>query len=129
MANRTFNEFSYRLEKGVVTLYSDVTIAAAGAPTLVSGKNKGIKSISRVSAGDYLITLQDSYVRLLMVDFGFIKATVPAAPSMSIKASSVTSNTAPTIEVVFYNSAGTATDPASGEELVLEIMLSNSSAI
>jgi hypothetical protein len=128
MANRMFSEFQYSLEKAVVHLYGDVTFAAAGAPTLVTGKNKGIKTIVRNSAGDYTITLQDPYQRLLNMDLVFIKATAPSAPAAFISALAVSTVAAPTIRVVF-NAAGTATDPASGEEVLLSFELSNSVAV
>lgn len=51
-------------------------------------------------------------------------SSAPAAPAMWIKADAVAS--AGTIRIV-TNDAGTATDPASGEVLLLEIVLNDSS--
>lgn len=128
MANRQFTQFRLSLEKKVVDLFADVTFGSSGAPTLNKANSKGIKSIVRSSAGKYVITLQDSYQRLLVVKHVFINATAPAAPGMYIFAQIVGSVTAPTITVIF-NTAGTATDPASGEEVLLQISLNDTTAV
>lgn len=128
MANRLMNQFRYSLEKKVVDLFADVTFGATGAPTLVAKNSKGVKSITRSSAGKYVITLQDSYARLLMVKHAFINATAPASPSSYIVSQTVGTANPPTITVQF-NAAGTATDPASGEEALIQFVLSDSSAI
>ena len=128
MANRMFTEQAFTLEKAVVTLYADVTIAGTGAPTLVAKNSKGVKSIVRNSAGDYTVTLADQYVKFFAIWPMFIKATAPASPSFSVKAFNMTAAGGATIEFIVYNSAGTATDPASGEELLLEIDVGNSGA-
>lgn len=129
MANRWLNSFNYTFEKGTVTVFGDVTIGATGAPTLVTAKSKGIKSIVRNSAGDYTVTFQDQYNRLLSAWIGVIKATAPASPTQSIKAVSANAAGGATLEFVLYNSAGTATDPANGEELFLEVTWSNTTAV
>src|SRR5437868_4896546 len=125
MANRLFNQFGATLEKATVTLMGHVTIGAAGAPTLDAPNSKGIKSIVRNSAGDYTVTLQDQYVKFFSCWIGFIKATGPAAPSESFKAKNMTAAGGATIEFVLYNNSSVATDPASGEELFLEITVGN----
>lgn len=128
MANRLFNsQFRYGFERMPVSLFAKITFGAAGAPTLSNAL--GIKSVVRNSAGDYTITLQDNYNRLLMVKHVFDETsnsgTAPASPGMFIKSNQVSAAT-PTLEVVF-NAAGTATDPASTEIVLLEIILNNSS--
>lgn len=128
MANRWLNPLNYSFEKATVTIYGDVTIGAAGAPTLVPANSKGIKSIVRNSAGDYTVTFTDTYFKFLSFWVGTIKATVPAAPSQSIKAKSMNAAGGATVEFVLFNSAGTATDPASGEELFIEATFGNTSA-
>lgn len=131
MANRRFNQFREALIPGSVDLFAQVTFGASGAPTL-SGTaplpNRGIKSITRLSAGKYTILLQDSYYALLNVTHAFIEASgAPASPSMYISSNAVTTASAPAITVQF-NAAGTATDPASGEIALIQIALKNSSA-
>lgn len=128
MANRYFNQFRLSLEKSVVDLFADITFGGTGAPTLVAANSKGIASVSRTSAGLYVVTLSDSYVTpLLMLNHRFINATAPAAPGLYITAQAVGTVAAPTVTIQF-NAAGSATDPGSGEEVILQFTLRNSTA-
>jgi hypothetical protein len=133
MANRFFNQFSMSLEKNPVTLWAKVAIGATGAPTLDAVNSKGVKSISRTSAGLYVLTLgtgsaTDIYNRIFFASHRFfLAAGAPAAPLMHVKAQAVATNG--TVTVQFLAPDGTtATDPASGEELWLEFKLKNSTA-
>lgn len=132
MANRRFEQFQLSLEKKVVNLFLKVSFGSTGAPTIVKGK--GICSIVRNSAGKYTITYgipasatdpakTDTYASLLGVQHQFLNATAPAAPGMYIVADNAASGT---IQVQF-NAAGTATDPGSGENVLMHLKLSNSS--
>ena len=128
MANRRFgSQFRFGFERMPVSLFAKLTFGSSGAVTLTHGL--GIKSVVKNSTGDYTITLQDNYNSLMCVKHVYDETsnsgTAPLAPSMFIKNNAVTSTT-PTIEIVL-NSAGTATNPASGEILLLEIILNNSS--
>lgn len=127
MANRFFNQFRLSLEKQVVDLFGRVTFGSTGAPTLDAVNSKGIKSIVRNSAGNYTVTLSDSYVRLLLAKHIFISASAPASPSLYIASETVKTPSGPAI-VLQFNAAGTATDPASGEEVRLQFVLKNSTA-
>lgn len=119
-------QFRYSLENAVVDLYLRVSIGASGAPTLVSGQNKGVLSIVRNSAGNYTITLTDSYRRLLNAEQKFIVATgVPAAPSMNIVSDNVATLATPTV-VIQTVTGSTPTDPANGEIMLLQLSLKNS---
>jgi hypothetical protein len=128
MANRLYNQFGLALEKSVVCLYGQFTVAAAGAPTLVAAKSKGIASVVRNSAGNYTITLQDTYIDLLMLDVIIQNATAPAAPSFRIVSQTVSAAATKAIVIQFATSAGTATDPGSGERILFAIDLKNSTA-
>lgn len=125
MANRRFYQFRLSLEPQVVDLYAHITFGAAGAPTLDAAQSRGIASVTRNSAGNYTIALQDNYNRLLIVKHVFVESTAPAAPGMFVSNDSVVSATAPALTVVF-NAAGTATDPATGDQVRLQISLKNS---
>lgn len=134
MANRYFNQFAWSLEKNPVHLWLRVNFGATGAPTLVTSAgtpatpaSRGIKSIVRNSAGDYTITLQDAYAGFLSLDYSFFNTAAPAAPAMWVKTLAVTTLATPTIEVVF-NAAGTPTDPATGEQVNMHIVLKQSTA-
>jgi hypothetical protein len=114
------------LEKYVVDIYANVTFGASGEPTLVAANSKGVASVSRSAEGVFLFTLQDNYYKLLNVQGVFDADTAgPAAPTISISDDGVTSGTV----TVLTQNGGMDTDPASGEELFLQISLSNSSAL
>lgn len=134
MANRYFTQFIKSLQKDPVLLFARVTFGASGAPTLDASKSKGIKSITRTGAGAYTVTLggggpnganADVYPALLQLKHCFLNATAPASPGMYIVSETVKTNGQ--INIVF-NAAGTATDPASGEEVKLSFFLTNSTA-
>lgn len=133
MANRRFNNQQFTMAPGVVGLFGHVTFGSSGAPTLDAPNSKGIVSITRNSAGNYTVVLGtsasslDTYFKLLMVNHVFLNSSAPAAPGMFIVQNNV-SNPALANLIIQFNSAGSATDPASGEQLYLEIDLKNSSA-
>lgn len=132
MANRQFSQFRYSLEKAVVDLYAKVAIGATGAPTLSRGK--GIASISRTSAGLYVITLQDKYNALLHVSCAQIDGTVPmTAPVFNVVSETVGSTKLVTVQFTAATAAGDTTlvaaDPDNGATLLIKITLSNSSAV
>lgn len=124
MANSRLFQFRYSYQRDMVDIVARVAIGASGAPTLLAGK--GIVSISRVSAGRYLVTLKDNFRKLAMVDQVAVSASAPAAPSMFVAVDNVSSATAPSITIQM-NAAGVATDPASGEVLLLRISTVNAS--
>lgn len=128
MANRYFNQFQYSLEKGVVHLYAKVAIGSTGAPTLSTANSKGIASITRNTTGDYTITLQDTYKKLLSFQLVFLDASgLPDAPLYGLDDS--TDVTTKTVRFVTCSATGTAADPASGETMFVKIELSNSTAL
>lgn len=127
MANTYFpSQFLFQKERVPVRLYAHVTFGASGAPTLERGL--GITSIVRNSAGKYTITLADNYNRMLGADMMQLTGASAAAAPVCTIVSQAVSNSTPTL-VLQYRAIDniTATDPASGEELFLEIALSNSS--
>lgn len=130
MANSNFryrSQFNFSWSAKPVTLRAVISIGASGAPSIVANTSMGIASVVRNSTGDYTIALSHAYGSLMSVKHIFNSgASAPAAPGMYIKANSVSSATAPSIEVV-TNAAGTAADPASGEILYVEIELNESS--
>lgn len=128
MANRRFVQFRNSLEKKVVDLFFQVTIAAAGAPTLVMAASKGIASIARNSAGQYTVTLSDAYVGLLDMDITDLNAAgIPVSPNMGIISDAVNVKGGGTV-VFQLSAAGTATDPASGDVLLGRLTLKDSTA-
>lgn len=115
---------SYAAERA--SLFATINFGATGAPTIASGTGMGISSITRSSAGLYVITLVQPFMALLGVRATFVDAAAPASPSLYVSSNAVATRSAPTLSIQF-NAAGTATDPASGESVLLEIVLNNSS--
>jgi hypothetical protein len=129
MAHRNFTQFHYALERMPVELYAQVAIGATGTPTLSVANSKGIASMVRNSTGNYTITLQDGYNRLMLADCLIQNATgIPAGVSMGLvtTGSDVTTSGGGTLKVQF-STGGSATELASGDTLYLNIVLSNSS--
>lgn len=134
MANRYTTQFTQTLEKKVIHVYGKVTFGATGAPTLVAAQSKGIVSVTRNNTGEYTFVfgtkagMLDVYNKLLMMRHVFNSgSSAPASPSCYIKTDSVATAGTCSLRVVF-NSAGTATDPASGEAVHLEFIFKDSTA-
>jgi hypothetical protein len=143
MANRWLNQFTKAFQKEVVHVFARVTFGASGAPTLVQGNpplSSGILSVTRNSTGVYTFVFGtqinavnniDVYPYLLRIshvwDESGNSGTAPLAPALFIKANSVATAGTGSVQVVF-NSAGTATDPASGEAVYLDFVMRNSNA-
>ena len=123
--NRWFNQFFFSLEKKKIVLFGKVAIGASGAPTLNVAASKGIASIAKNSTGNYTITLQDQYVDLFNAKCVILKSSgSPLVIGHVIRSQDVVG--AKTIIVEFLNASFAATDPASGCELELEIVLKGS---
>jgi len=118
----------------MVLIYGQVSFAGSGVPTLSAINSKGIVSITRNGTGLYTFVFGttsgslDTYYHLGMVKHVFKNATAPAAPQMYIVAdNSATAGTA-SIQLQFASS-GSATDPGSGEVLLVSFEFQNSSAV
>lgn len=139
MANRYMTQFQLTLEKKVSTIFAHVTFGATGAPTLDAANSKGVVSVTRNSAGKYTFVfgtkagMLDTYNKLLGVDM-VLDATgnagaAPAAPNLYLVGNSVAVAGTCSLQVQFTNSAGTATDPASGEGVYIAFTFKDSTAI
>lgn len=120
MASRNFNRLQ-ALEKEIKHLNVEISIGATGAPTLV--KKLGVASISRTSAGLYVLTLQDKYSRFINMQ---IMQEAAAAEDLDFQVVSKSVNSAKTITFL-CKTGGVATDPSNGSRLYLDISLKNSS--
>ena len=104
-------------------LYLRATIGASGAPTIVAAASVGIDSISRSSAGKYVVTFNKKYQALRMLNANFVASGGANAPDVSID----TDNSSTGSITIVCQSGGVNTDPASGEVMLLEVMLKDSS--
>lgn len=127
MANRMYNQFQGSLEKGVVQLFAEISFGASGAPTLVRGK--GVASVAKAATGVYTVTLQDTYQRTLGVASTWKSSTAPAGVLVALGADNVATAGAPALSLKIWDEAGVATEPASGEAVLVAITLSNSTAL
>jgi len=152
MSNRNYIQFQYSLEKKWVSLFATLNFGATGAVTLqqwqagtfggaaayAAAATSGFKGIAKVvltSTSTYTFTLQDRFVRLLSASVTMIgtSATAVAAPGWQVVStgtnlSPAVITTAPTIQVVYYNTSGSATAPGSGEQHLWQFDLADSSA-
>ena len=122
MANRNFGR-KQALDKEIKEIYAKVTIGGSGAPTLVAASSLGVASISRTSAGLYVLTLQDKYMRLNHASVAIVTPTAEDIKS-HVSAEDVASAKTVTFRC---DAAGVATDPASGDTLLVSLQLKNSS--
>lgn len=122
-ANRNFHR-KQALETEVKEIYANVAIGAAGAPTLNASKSLGITSISRSSAGLYVITLNDSWPDLR---YGHVEIVTPTAEDIVANLVSFSVTSAKTV-TFRCTTAGVATDPASGDSLQVKLEMKNSTA-
>lgn len=127
MANGYYNQFHFSPVPMLTAIYAKISFGATGAPTLVTanGASKGIASVSRNGAGDFSITLSETFPLLKGINASFVASSGAAAPNVNVKSDLVS-----TTKVLRINTqaGGVNTDPANGEVLLLEIMLKNSTA-
>jgi len=119
-------------------LYLKATIGASGAVTIDSAqaRSNGIVSITKeATAGQYTIVFgtssssKDVWPKFYQLAANFISASgAPAAPIVYVKTdnSAVAATCAITIQCL--NGSLAATNPASGEVMLLEFTFSNSTA-
>jgi hypothetical protein len=154
MANRFYNQFRLALEKQIVDIYATVFIGTTGAPTLESWGSvgpgsptayasatngfKGVKSVTRNSAGNYTFVFNDNYQRLLNTHVTFVSpsGTAVAAPityvsGVTAQSASVTNiqlTAGAQVTIQCMNSGSVAADPAAGERGLFTFTFGNSSA-
>ncbi len=122
MANRNFHRVQ-SLSREVKILHAKVAIGASGAPTLDSNLSVGVASITRDSAGVYIVTLDDKYTALLHFSAMQLEAT---AEDLTFQVESEDVDGAKTIQFQ-CKAAAVETDPSDGSVLLLRMELKNSS--
>lgn len=122
MAQRNFNR-KQALEREIKEIYAKIAIGASGAPTLSAADSQGCASISRTSAGLYVLTLSDKY-------FSFKHAALAVAtPAAEEISANIVSEAVASAKTVTFRctAAGVATDPASGDTIYISLQLKNTS--
>lgn len=130
MNSRLF-QFQYSYEREIVKIYARIAIGASGAPTIVttgsSASSVGIISVTRNSAGTYTLVLKDAFMRIMQLHSLFLVNGDPAAPLVNLMLDN-TAAASKSLKIQCNAVDGTtATDPASGEIMLLEITLKNAS--
>jgi hypothetical protein len=128
MANVAFPGQIRTIEGSPREVFAEIAIGATGAPTLSRGK--GIASVSRTSAGLYVLTLKEVFNRLLFFAYE-LKYTAGVSNIYQIyesAADTVASNAGKQVTFTCINAAGAATDPTNGMVLRIKLTLKNSAA-
>lgn len=124
MADRRFNPPGGALEVNVCSIYADIAIGAAGAPTVNSAK--GIASVERVSAGQYKFNFEDQYNQLLFFQTMLVEADDEQSVICRI-IDAAASNSEPSVTVQFQSSAdGADIELSSGNQILCKFDLRNS---
>lgn len=127
MANRNYNRVQ-ALEKEVKLVYASIVIGAAGAVGTVKGLASAVKE---TADGQYTITLQDKYDRLLGSNAGIVAATATNVAAIQVLENPSTfqadfkSTATYTIQCLDF--AGAEVNPASGSVLSIVLHVRNSS--
>lgn len=131
MANRAWKKEFNTLTPGIVTLHGVVKLGSTGA--ISSQTSKGF-TVTRTSAGLYLVTLQDNYIELLKSLVTLRTATtVPAAATSGTvfhrnKAGNLVDGGAKTFTFQAVRAdTQVAAEVEDNAELEIEIVLRNSS--
>ena len=121
MANRNFNR-KQALDREVKELFADISIGASGAPTLSRGL--GVASVAKTATGEYTITLQDKYSRLMHASASVMSASAEDVHAQ-LQSESVAS--AKTLVIRTQKADLTLVNPASGDRILVKIDVKNSS--
>src|SRR5258708_6499518 len=109
-------------ESGLVAIPIQWTSGGTGAvPALSTFRyHQRVVSVTRNSAGSYTIVFEDGVVGLVGVIGNVIQAS-PATGGLTVKptVNNMQATTAPSLTVVVTVPAGAATDPASGDVVML----------
>lgn len=126
MANPRSYMFQFRSSPvpAVVDLFATIAIGAGGAPTLDVKHSLGIESVVKTDVGQFLITLNNKYQRLLGVFQSQESASgLSGAPDMCVQVDAVESAGQITLQ---FSAAGVKTDLSNSQVLKLDIVLKNS---
>lgn len=97
-------------------------IVTFGSTSVSAVQTREIKSFVRNSAGNYTVTLPRIYRTLVGIRGSWVRST-GATLQADVKTNNV--STAGTLVLESRVAAGTATDPTSGDKLMLEILVAN----
>jgi hypothetical protein len=123
-SNRNFSLHQMTMEKDTVTLFAYVDVGASGA---VSSSNGGglVSVVKEATAGQYTVTMDKGYNRLLAYDVKVVGSALSAVANVQLLLAPAAAQTAvqSTGALVFQcvDYAGAAVNPASGAQLLLKL--------
>lgn len=129
----SFHPIYGALEIDVCFIYGNFAVGATGAPTLGATGNKGITSVVRNSAGQYTVTLDDSYNAVLWAAAQVVDATNSDPTTVGVMSrvhdTSITTAGAGTVTFQFVSTAtpGTVEDPRNGATVLFNVVVRRSS--
>ncbi len=128
MASRLFKQPLGSLEVDTVELFATWTVGAAGAVDTSSAKGL---TVTNTGTGEYTLTLQDAYNRLLDCSATLLDATAsnPATVGVAFqcKSEDVSSSTPDLVIRASTLDDGAAADPREGARVLVRLVLRNSS--
>ncbi len=128
MADRMFFKGHDSLECGVVDLFCAIDIGTTGSVSGSSGK--GVSTVVRNSAGNFTVTLADTYNSLLWADVTLLDDT-SSNPATAAVAARIYSEAVATDKTVILQGYafddGAAADFVAGAKLLVKLTLKNSS--
>jgi hypothetical protein len=102
------------------------TAAGQGYPTMYQNGAEGVRSVTRTGTGLWTLQLQDTYQRVLGVNFNVQKAgglSTIMAVGINSTLTSLSASGGATIGLALLSATATAADPASGDLVLLSIRL------
>jgi hypothetical protein len=115
-------QFTYSKEIETVHFYATVLFGASGAVS--KAKGGGVQSVVRNGTGNYTVTLDKAFGRLLDVHAPMVSATYSGVMKVEMTANNVSSTGTFTLQC--YDDTGTAVDPASAAVMSLHVVVRNS---
>lgn len=110
------------IEDGPTALYLKLTVGATGAVSATAGYGLAETTpIVRNGTGNYTITLDRSYKKLLAVNHTMVLAS-PQDLNLTVTADNIAASGAITVE---FSIGGTATDPSSGAIAIFEVLVAD----
>lgn len=130
MSNRLMVRNYQTLEKAPVGIFARFTVGATGAPTLVTKNSKGVASVVRTGVGAYTINMgsaatADTYQICLGVNYMSVFSSPASINAYVVQDNSASGN----VKVQFVSAAGAAVELANGEDIRIELVFSNSTAL
>lgn len=120
MANRYFSQFFYSLLKKPVFIGGKIALNSSAAVT--SFDIDGVASVVKTGTGEYTVTLQDKYNKLVSIQ----GSNVDSAQDLAIAFTSIDVTSTKTFKVI-TKVAGTAANITDACDIYLDLILSNSS--